>query len=236
MSDFDDPELRNQLGRLSGPFPDENAAYASVQRRVVRAKRRRAAAWSGGAALSVLVVVAAYALGAQQGDGSLRPATTGGSIDVGTSSTTSSPTDDTGITTSTVSGPVVPTSGPTSPDTSAPAGAAPGTTGPPATGTPGTVAPGTSAPGDGPSTSPTSQQPGPVTSTYHGEGGAITVRLQSGALVLVGTAPASGFAVTDQRDDPDRVEVRFRSDTHSTRIRVEIVDGRMSPVIEEEAS
>ena len=42
MSEFHDPDLRQQLGRLSGPYPDDNAAFAAWQRRVGQARRRRA--------------------------------------------------------------------------------------------------------------------------------------------------------------------------------------------------
>ena len=34
MSEFHDPDLRQQLGDLSGPFPDDNVAFAAWQRRV----------------------------------------------------------------------------------------------------------------------------------------------------------------------------------------------------------
>ena len=46
MSEFHDPDLRQQLGRLSGPYPDDNAAFAAWQRRVGQARRRRAMAWT----------------------------------------------------------------------------------------------------------------------------------------------------------------------------------------------
>ena len=42
MSDFHDPDLRQELGRLSGPYPDDNAAFAAWQRRVGQVRRRRA--------------------------------------------------------------------------------------------------------------------------------------------------------------------------------------------------
>jgi len=236
MSEFDDPDLRGQLGRLSGPFPDENAAYATMQRRLVRAKRRRAVAWSGGAAMSVLVVVAAYAAGTRQSDDSLRPATTGGSIDVtapttvdSTTSTSSTPTG------STVLVPVSPTS--VAPGVTTPSATIPGTTTPRTTGSAATSNPGTSNPGTSPSTNPSvTGPPAPVSSTFNSEGGSITVRLQNGTLSLVKADPSPGFEITEQRDEPDRVDVRFRSDTHSTRIRVLIADGRMSPIVEEEDS
>ena len=48
MSEFHDPELRQELGRLSGPYPDDNAAFAAWQRRVGQVRRRRAVAWTTG--------------------------------------------------------------------------------------------------------------------------------------------------------------------------------------------
>ena len=48
MSEFHDPELRQELGRLSGPYPDDNEAFAAWQRRVGQARRRRAVAWTTG--------------------------------------------------------------------------------------------------------------------------------------------------------------------------------------------
>jgi len=44
VTEFDDRELVERLGRASGAFPDENAAYATVLRGARRAKRRRALA------------------------------------------------------------------------------------------------------------------------------------------------------------------------------------------------
>ena len=61
MSEFHDPDLRQQLGRLSGPYPDDNAAFAAWQRRVGQARRRRAMAWTTAAALSLIVGTVAVA-------------------------------------------------------------------------------------------------------------------------------------------------------------------------------
>src|SRR5258706_8459025 len=67
MSEFHDPELRQKLGRLSGSYPDDNAAFAAWQRRVGQVRRRRAVAWTSAAALSLIVAVIAAA--AIQGPG-----------------------------------------------------------------------------------------------------------------------------------------------------------------------
>jgi hypothetical protein len=65
MSDFHDPELRQQLGRLSGPYPGENEAFATWQRRVGQARRRRAMMFTTGAAMTA--IIAAVAVAALQG-------------------------------------------------------------------------------------------------------------------------------------------------------------------------
>ncbi|MCU1501607.1 MAG: hypothetical protein JWM12_961, partial [Ilumatobacteraceae bacterium] len=42
MNEFEERELRDQLGRMSGAFPDSNTAFAEVVGRVATARRRRA--------------------------------------------------------------------------------------------------------------------------------------------------------------------------------------------------
>src|SRR3954470_1325113 len=74
MSEFNDPELRQELGRLSGPYPDDNAAFAAWQRRVGQARRRRAVAWTSGAALSLVFVTVAVAAVQSPGRRSVIPA------------------------------------------------------------------------------------------------------------------------------------------------------------------
>ena len=61
MSDFHDPDLRQELGRLSGPYPDDNAAFAAWQRRIGQVRRRRVVAWATIAALSLVVGTVAVA-------------------------------------------------------------------------------------------------------------------------------------------------------------------------------
>ncbi|MEY2582502.1 MAG: hypothetical protein QOE09_2351, partial [Ilumatobacteraceae bacterium] len=61
MSEFHDPDLRQQLGRLSGPYPDDNVAFAAWQRRVGNARRRRVVAWTTGAAMSLIIATVAVA-------------------------------------------------------------------------------------------------------------------------------------------------------------------------------
>lgn len=215
MSEFDDHDLAERLRRLGGAMPDAGAAHTQLRRRVTVARRRRAAAWSGGAAVMLLAVVGAYAAGSRQGS-SVQPATTGDTT------ATSVPTS-------------APTSAPTTADvgaTSSPTSAA--STSVPASTTLSTVGSGTTAPGTSTSVAPTTAAPpAPVTSTYSGIGGSITVRLQAGTLSLLSTQPAAGYAVTETRTEADRVEVRFHDGDRETRIRVELVGGAMQPDIRE---
>ena len=61
MSEFHDPDLRQELARLSGPYPDDNAAFAAWQRRVGQVRRRRVATWTATAALALVVGTVAVA-------------------------------------------------------------------------------------------------------------------------------------------------------------------------------
>jgi hypothetical protein len=53
---------------------------------------------------------------------------------------------------------------------------------------------------------------------------------------LLNASPASGFTITERREDPDRIEVRFVSTDHSTKVRVDLLAGQMSPYVEEEVT
>src|SRR3954451_8605149 len=89
MSEFHDPDLRQQLARLSGPYPDDNAAFDAWQRRVGQARRRRAVAWTTGAALSLLVGTVGVAALNNPGRHTLVPGKSAdSSADVSISSTT----------------------------------------------------------------------------------------------------------------------------------------------------
>ncbi len=231
MSEFDDPELRNRLGGLSGAFPDENRALATVHRSVTRARRRRAAAWTSGTAAVGLLVVGAYAAGVRQSNDTLRPGTPDTSIGgrVTTTSTETQPTSTTLVETSTPtstpsdSKPPTPTTGPT--------GIAPTATATTSGNTTGT----TNTTGTSTATQPpTSVGTGSTTSTYEGLGGSIQVRLQNGTMTVLAMNAAAGYEAQDILEEPTRVEVRFRSATHSTRIRIDVVNGSMAPDIEEE--
>jgi hypothetical protein len=72
-----------------------------------------------------------------------------------------------------------------------------------------------------------------VTQPYSSIGGSITVRLSGGQLQLLSVVEADGYDIERQIEKPDDVEVRFVSGDAESRIRVRIVDGQMSPEIEE---
>ena len=253
MSDFRDPELERLFGRTSGPAPDVNVAFERVKGRVRKAKRRRAAV-VGGAACTLLLALGVLVAGRNDPAGSIQPGsevtgpddsrlmpddTTAGTIDEPapepTSSTNGSTDDD-------ASGPSITTSpSPSAPATTTPNNStAPGTTVAgggatppqptvPVTPTTATV-PAASAPATPPST-PASSAPGttsaPVTQTFGGVGGSVTVRMQDGTLTLLGYQAADGFVAEVKQSSGDRVEVRFESDTHRTDARVDLSDGSM---------
>lgn len=236
MSDFDDPRLRQQLGRLSGAFPDENVALVAVQSKARRARRRRAAMLSGGTAVGALVLgVAAFAAQPEAGP-VLRPSSTsatgttdlGGVLPTTTDLTTTAPsttiaepttTVEAATTTSTPVATVAPTA-PAVPEQPAGSGTAQPTA-PPAGPPPTTPA----------STPPTN--PGGAR-TFSGQGGSVTVRRQGEWIVLVSSDPAGGFSAEVVDGTGRRIEVRFSSaDGHVTRIRVSLENGVLVPDVRE---
>jgi hypothetical protein len=212
MSQFEDPELESLLRRAGGGYPDVNVAYETLQRRVRHARRKRAVLVSG-VACGVLF---ATGLMAASRSGDSQPAQIGDrdTFDV------SFPDD---------------TNNPQSTDRSVPDSEPVGTS--PTVGTNGTT-PGTDnggTVGSNPSTSPpTTTDPPPTTSVFSGEGGSVTVRLQGGSLTLVSYSANAGFAIDIQHSGGDRVEVRFESSNHRTRIRVDLEGNSMVPSIEED--
>ncbi|MDP2290187.1 MAG: hypothetical protein Q8M22_03310 [Actinomycetota bacterium] len=243
MNEFHDPDLENLLGRTGGPFPDVNVAFQQVQGRVRQVKRRRAAVVSG-AACSLLFAAAVFAGTRQPGSDTVRPGDSTGERDSlpGSTDTLSSSPDQSlvpvtdGSTNSSVtpvSTPTVTAPGATTPTGSAPGGSTPSSSTPtsstPAT-TPTTTASTTA------STSPATTPPAPVTQTFSGVGGSVTVRMQNGTLTLVSSSPATGFAADVRKASGDRVEVRFESAAHRTEIRIDLVGGSMVPDIREQAT
>ena len=249
MSEFHDPELRQQLGRLSGPYPDDNAAFAAWQRRVGQVRRRRAMAWTTGAAMSlVLGVVGAAALQGQVKHSTLpqkslessssvstsvadtraKPETTEATVPRVTASVAIAPTQDTTATSdATVDTMVV------APDVSE---GNPST--PPATTHKGQ---GGSSGSQGTPTAPT--QAAPTTTDGHDShsvtqkvtsiGGSITVRQDRDQLTVIDVSPAAGFQ-GHQSGFPGRgVGVTFTSATHRSDISVFVYHGKIIPKVTE---
>jgi hypothetical protein len=232
MSEFHDPELRQQLGRLSGPYPDDNAAFAAWQRRVVQARRRRAVAWTTGAAMSLVVATVAVAAVQTPTRHSLVPSkstetsaqptvlvteadetsTVKTTMPETTQSTTEAPeTSSTEV--------AVETSMPD--DGGAIAGGAPpnGTSNKSHGSTPTTAAP----------TVPANVQ------TFSSVGGSITVRLDGDRLTLLGTSPAAGFHVNDDSESGRRINITFKSADHQSHITVKLSEGVMNANVSEES-
>ena len=93
MDEFEDSELRSQLQRLGGHGPDDEAAYASLQRRVRVARRRRSVAMLGGLGVVVALGIATLAFNNRNGS-QLSPANSGGHDSLVTQTTNESRTSD----------------------------------------------------------------------------------------------------------------------------------------------
>jgi hypothetical protein len=234
MTEHDD-ELSRALGRSLDTIPvaDPDAALARVTARS-RVVRRRRIAVRAGAGVAVVAVVGAVWLGARppgstqvdtvdspsiataprpgtEGTRPTTPVTTAGPAStVATSAVAKTPTS------------AVPSSA-TATTASVIGGSAPAATA-------GSVAPPTAA--------PTTQGPPPSSGpqTYGGVGGQVTVRVDAGNLVLVAVRPSPGYAVTEQKAEPDDVEVRFEGASGRTRVRIRMEDGLLAPEVREEGA
>jgi hypothetical protein len=118
---------------------------------------------------------------------------------------------------------VAPTNPPATTPTTRPPTTQPPTTQPSATTSP-TTAPPTTAP---PTTTPPTTAPA-ITRTFSCLGGSATVRLSGGVLTLLGSSPASGFALESSEARPDRVRIRWESDNATSRLEVRPAGGSMS--------
>ncbi len=247
MSEFHDPELRQQLGRLSGPYPDDNAAFAAWQRRVGQVRRRRAMAWTTGAAMSlVLGVVGVAALQGRQAHSNVSQKS------VESTSSVSTSVDDSHakpVTTVSTAPPatlaIAPTqmTTPISEGTVETAVVAPDATDPAATtpetsthkargGTSGTTAK---------TTTPT--QPSPPTTDSHNShgatqkidstGGSITVQQDKDQLTVIDVTPASGFQAHQSGHYGHGVFVTFTSGSHESDISVSVYHGKLIPKVTE---
>ena len=234
MSEFHDPELRQQLGRLSGPYPDDNVAFAAWQRRVGQARRRRAVAWTAGSAMSLILGTVAVAAVQNPGRHTLVP---GKSSETSSEFTVSVPTTQVDDSSSTES---------SEPETTAPAAPAIATT-PSSEVEAESSLPepeGTDAAGDQPGTSTKKGHSGSgtavpangtqaATQTFAGAGGSITVRQDGDRLTVVAVNPTGGFHANEDKQSGSRVQVTFKSDNHQTQISVKLSDGVMKPSVDE---
>jgi hypothetical protein len=230
MSEFHDPDLHQQLGRLSGPYPDSNAAFDAWQRRVGHARRRRAMAWTTGAALSLVVGTVGVAALQSPGRHTIvtgRSVESSEEVSISVASTEAAET----------------TVGTSAPDTTASTTLATATTpsseveaessvpeneGTAAAGSPGPS--GTKGKG-GPSTSAPPTSPQAVTQTFSSTGGSITVRMDGDQLTVTGVTPAAGFHADQGERSGRRVDVTFKSDKHESEISVKVENGAMKPTV-----
>jgi hypothetical protein len=232
MSEFHDPELRQQLGRLSGPYPDDNAAFAAWQRRVVQARRRRAVGWITGAAMSLIVATVAVAALQSPTRHSLVPSD---STESSAEPTVSVAEADEPSTVET-----------TMPETSAPTTDAPETTpssevavemSPPADD--GAIAGGAPPSGTSNKGHGTPSTPAPAvvanTQTFTSVGGTVTVQLDGDRLTVVAANASAGFRTEDNTDSRRKVQITFKSGDHQSHVTVRLSDGVMQGNVSEEA-
>ena len=234
MSEFHDPELRQQLGRLSGPYPDDNVAFAAWQRRVGQARRRRAMAWTAGAAMSLIIGTVAVAAVQSPGRNTLVP---GKSSETSAELTVSVPTteaDDSSsiestepeITAPTVSAIVTTPSSEVEAESSVPETEGTGAVG---------DQPGSATTkghsGSGPSIAPSGSQS--TTQTFSAVGGSITVHLEGDRLTITAITPKGGFQANEDKHSGSRVDVTFKSNDHESQISVKLSNGVMTPQVSE---
>jgi hypothetical protein len=228
MSEFHDPDLRQQLGRLSGPYPDDNVAFAAWQRRVGQVRRRRAMAWTTGAAMSLIFfTVAIAALQSPTRHTVVPQKSTETSADFTVSVASTEPeTTDPSTTESTV------------PETSAPTTPAPETTPssevvetsmPEAEGDEGSGSQGGTGSNKGHSGAPTTAAPNPQSATqnFGSPGGSIAVRNDGDKLTIVTITPAGGFHATESDHSGRKVQATFKSGDQQFEITVRLSDGVM---------
>ncbi len=221
MSEFHDPDLRQQLGRLSGPYPDDNVAFAAWQRRVGYARRRRVVAWTTGAAMSLIIATVAVAAVQSPGRHTLVPSAENSEITDAVDSTEADDSSTTEI---------------TAPETSELANLAPET--PPSSEVVETSMPEaetTAAAGEQPSNgSPSNASPTSATRQFHSVGGSITVRQDGDQLTIIAASPAAGFQTGDVSHPSDHVDVTFKSADHQSEISVKLVNGVMKASVAED--
>jgi hypothetical protein len=243
MSEFHDPELRQELGRLSGSYPDSNVAYASWQRRVGQARRRRAVAWTSGVAMSLLFGTVAVAALHNPRTGTLVPGKSADSVEsvarVATTEVAESTTPEVSEpeTTVTAAAPLETTAS-TEVESSLPeatdavgaeSGSGSGSTTKKSGGHTGSGT--TTAPAQTPAAPPVA--PVSATQTFSSIGGSVTVRQDGDRIKVVALNPAAGFEVDGNDDSDHGVKVSFKGPDHSSQISVSLNNGTLSHKVTE---
>ena len=231
MSEFHDPELRQQLGRLSGPYPDDNAAFAAWQRRVGQARRRRAVAWTTCAAL--VLVMGAVSVAAMQGPGrqSVVPQKSSETSTHVSISVATAKVDESSTTVSIAPVIIAPDAVDLGTTPNSEASAESSQPEPAGTAAVDSTSKGSTPKGAG-STAPTApskttqapppQAPPTVTKTVTSVGGSITVREDGDRLTITDIQAAPGFKPDHVDHFGHVVGLIFRSSTHTTAISVRV--------------
>ncbi len=241
MSEFHDPDLRRQLSRMSGPYPDDNAAFAAWQRRVGQARRRRAVAWTTGAAMSLVMGTITVSALQNPGRNSVVPGKSLETITVVTVSIATTEADESSTSESTAPETIAPTT--LAPDTTPSTVIAADTSMPESddNGAAGSRPTGSTSKGPGPGVGPTttaapqtSEPPQTATKTVTSIGGAVTVRRDGDRLTVTAINPAAGFEA-DENDSGDRVRVTFTSGDHKSEITVRLSEGAIKADVSEKS-
>ncbi len=241
MNEFDDSVLRDQLQRLGGHGPDEDGAYMRMQQRVRIAKRRRAAAVIGGLGVTLVVGFAAASL-RQPTASHLSPASGGGNEVFVTVSTVSDTTDSTEpsstesqVSSTEVSSPDA--TNPANPNQNSGSNQGHGSTNSGHGGSAATNAT-TSSTLQPPATAKTDSTLASVPPTNSlsktSMGGTVTASLQKGVISLVSHPGNPGWVFSIDKQDPDRLKVRFELDGNTSHIEFTIAaDGTLQGAVNE---
>jgi hypothetical protein len=242
MSEFHDPELRQQLGRLSGPYPDDNAAFAAWQRRVGQARRRRAVGWTTCAAL--LLVMGTVSVAALQAPGrqSVVPQKSSETSNRVSVSVATAKIDESSTTVSTATVIIAPDAIDLGTTPNSEASAESSQPEPAGTAAVDSTSKGSTPKGAG-STSPTAtskttqaappQAPQTATQTVNSVGGSITVREDGDRLTITDIHAAAGFKPDHIDHSGHVVGIIFRSSTHSSQISVKVSSNAITPDVVE---
>jgi hypothetical protein len=231
MTEFHDPDLPHELARLSGPYPDDNAAFAAWQRRVGQVRRRRVVAWTTTAALAVVVgTVAVAALQSPRRDTVVPGKSADSSIEVRVriSSTQAEVSSTVPQEAESETSP-----SPTSAMESAPSAAEASL---PSTGAPQAAGAASNGSSSGQSRTPSTHAPQKahvLTQTFSSLGGSITVRNDGEKLTVIAESQVPGFRAKHADRSGEKVQITFESRDHTSQITVKLVNGSMTPDIKE---